>query len=73
MKAKHNYKKARCEYNGVYIKDQDGTEYAADALTIGKLYKVVPPESNDPEDDLRVIDDSGEDYLYPAKFFVLID
>jgi hypothetical protein len=25
------------------------------------------------EGDLRVIDKSGEDYLYPSTFFVLID
>ena len=42
--------------------------YAA-SLEIRKLYPVV----NDPEaavDDLiRVIDESGEDYLYPARLF----
>lgn len=23
--------------------------------------------------DLRIVDESGEDYLYPAEYFVLID
>jgi len=34
-----------------------------------KLYRVVAAEPGDPEDHLRVIDESGEDYLYPAKLF----
>jgi len=42
--------------------------YAA-SLEVRKLYPVV----NDPEaatnDLIRVIDESGEDYLYPARLF----
>lgn len=34
-----------------------------------KLYKVVPDESLEP-DDLRVIDETGEDYIYPASYFL---
>jgi hypothetical protein len=30
---------------------------------------VAPPEANDGPDELRVIDESGEDYLYPASYF----
>lgn len=37
-------------------------------LIIGKIYKVAPPQENDGE-MLRVIDGSGEDYLYPASYF----
>ena len=38
-----------------------------------KIYVVVPDEDAAREGYLRVIDDSGEDYLYPACYFVLID
>lgn len=38
-----------------------------------KIYLVVPDEDAAREGYLRVIDDSGEDYLYPASYFVLID
>ncbi|HEV7646442.1 MAG TPA: hypothetical protein VGO50_21085 [Pyrinomonadaceae bacterium] len=38
-----------------------------------KLYPVLEPLENDPQDYLRVIDESGEDYLYPAKYFQLVD
>ncbi len=38
-------------------------------LEIGQVYKLAPPAPNDQPDDLRVIDDTGEDYLYPAAYF----
>ncbi len=47
-------------------------EYEAD-LVIGKVYRTAKPEQNDRPVDLRVIDESGEDYLYPAKWFVPVD
>ncbi len=33
------------------------------------IYKVVPDENLEP-DDLRVVDETGEDYIYPASYFV---
>ncbi|MFQ6025891.1 MAG: hypothetical protein ACE5Q6_00075 [Dehalococcoidia bacterium] len=38
-----------------------------------KVYRVLPDAQAATEDHLRVIDESGEDYLYPANYFVLID
>ena len=37
-------------------------------LVIGQVYKLAP---NQPEhaDMIRVVDDSGESYLYPAQYF----
>ena len=40
-------------------------EYEAD-LMVGKLYRVVKPQRNDRSSDIRVVDESGEDYLYPG-------
>lgn len=37
-------------------------------LELGKAYIVVPDDSLEPE-DIRVIDESGEDYIYPASYF----
>jgi hypothetical protein len=34
-----------------------------------KLYELAPAEANDPTGWLRVVDESGEDYLYPTKLF----
>ncbi len=42
-------------------------------LEVGKLYLVLPPEPGDRGEDLRVVDESGQDYLYPASWFVPVD
>jgi hypothetical protein len=36
------------------------------------LYRLIPDADARKDGLLRVIDDSGEDYLYPAEFFVPI-
>lgn len=43
-----------------------------DDLSAGMLYRVLPDEAAACEGLLRVIDDSGEDYLYPASRFVVV-
>lgn len=45
----------------------------ADLLTPRMVYQVLPDESAAKSDYIRVIDNEGEDYLYPAKYFVLVD
>ena len=37
-----------------------------------KIYQVLPDRDAAEHGQVRIIDESGEDYLYPAKFFVLI-
>ena len=37
-----------------------------------KIYRVIPDEESEREGYLRVIDESGEDYLYPQSYFVLV-
>lgn len=46
----------------------DNEGYAS-SLELHKVYGVIPPIHNDPPDYLRIIDESGEDYLYPATWF----
>ncbi len=43
-----------------------------DDLQIGKLYRVLPDAEAEAEGHLRIIDESGEDYLYPIKRFIEI-
>jgi hypothetical protein len=50
--------------------DNDG--YPA-SLELHKIYRVLPDEGAVPDGDLRVIDESGEDYLYPSERFVLVE
>ena len=44
-------------------------EYPA-ALELGKIYRVLADEQASKRHQLRVIDESGEDYLYPEEYFV---
>lgn len=37
-----------------------------------KIYQVLPDESAKKEGYLRIIDESGEDYLYPESYFILV-
>ncbi len=41
-------------------------------LSNGMLYRVLTDEKASLEKLLRVVDDSGEDYLYPASRFVVV-
>ncbi|PYS93534.1 MAG: hypothetical protein DMF64_04855 [Acidobacteria bacterium] len=50
----------------------NNTDYAA-SLELHKIYRVLPDEDAALEGDIRVIDESGEDYLYPAEWFVPIE
>lgn len=43
------------------------------SLELHKVYRVLTDEDAEADGDLRVIDESGEDYLYPAERFVLVD
>ena len=45
----------------------------AASLEVRKVYRVRPDPSANAHGLIRVIDESGEDYLYPEKLFVLID
>ena len=44
-----------------------------DDLEVWKLYRVLPDAKAAQVDCLRVIDESGEDYLYPEDRFVTVD
>lgn len=46
-------------------------DFSADDLTIGRLYEVIT--SADRHGMVRVVDDSGEDYLYPADLFESVE
>lgn len=43
------------------------------SLELHKIYRVLPDEDAAREGDLRVVDESGEDYLYPAEWFAAVD
>jgi hypothetical protein len=49
----------------------DNTDYEASLIT-RKVYEVIPDEQAEKDDLIRVIDESGEDYLYHNSLFVFI-
>jgi len=48
------------------------SEYPA-SLELHKIYRVLPDDDAASDGDLRIIDESGEDYLYPTDYFLLVD
>lgn len=50
----------------------DNRGYPA-SLELHKIYRVLPDEDAEAEGDIRVVDESGEDYLYSANRFVEIE
>lgn len=59
--AKENYRFALC------VENKDCKD-----LEKRKIYQVIPDEDAAKEGYLRVIDESGEDYLYPQSYFILV-
>ncbi len=43
------------------------------SLELRKIYQVIPDARASEHRLIRVIDESGEDYLYPADYFVAIE
>ena len=42
------------------------------SLDLHKIYRAVIDKEAVEEGDIRIIDESGEDYLYPSSYFVPI-
>ena len=45
----------------------------SDLLTPRMIYQVVPDENAEKSNYVRIIDNEGEDYLYPAAYFLFVD
>jgi hypothetical protein len=50
----------------------DNTDYEA-SLIPRKVYEIIPDERAAKDDLLRIVDESGEDYLYHVSHFVLVE
>ncbi len=53
----------------ICIKNED---YPA-SLEVRKIYEVIPDPKAAKHGLVRIIDESGEDYLYPADYFIPIE
>ena len=43
------------------------------SLELHKIYRVLPDEDAANDGDIRIVDESGEDYLYRGENFIMID
>jgi hypothetical protein len=50
----------------------DNTEYQA-SLILGKVYRIIPDAKAATDDLIRIVDESGEDYLYHKSYFVFVE
>ena len=60
---------ARVKRFAVCVKNQG---YEA-SLELRKIYEVVPDDEAETYRQVRIVDESGEDYLYPANYFAPIE
>ena len=60
------------EENFRYAVCINNADYPA-SLELHKIYRVLSDEDAELDGDLRVVDESGEDYLYSAERFVVVD
>ena len=57
--------------NMTYVVCIDNADYPA-SLEKHKIYRMIDDDAAADAGDIRIIDESGDDYLYPAKRFVAI-
>ena len=50
----------------------DNTDYEA-SLIRGKVYRILPDPRAARDDLVRIVDESGEDYMYHKSYFVFVD
>lgn len=55
-----------------YVICVNNQDYQA-SLEVRKIYQVVPDADAFKHQMIRVIDESGEYYLYPSSYFIFID
>lgn len=50
----------------------DNADYRA-SLIPGKVYRILPDPAAAKDDFIRIVDESGEDYLYHKDYFLFVD
>ena len=61
-----NSRKNKRKY-ALCVENKDCTD-----LETRKIYQVLPDGEAEKEGYLRVVDESGEDFLYPQSYFILV-
>lgn len=55
-----------------YVLCVENSGYPA-SLELRKVYRRLPDRAAESDGFVRVVDESGEDYLFPARFFAAIE
>ena len=55
-----------------YVLCVDNSDYSV-SLTVRKIYRVIPDEMGEAVGMIRVIDETGEDYLFETDRFVPVE
>lgn len=50
----------------------NNADYKA-SLILKKIYEIIPDESASQDDFVRIVDESGEDYLYHKAHFIVVE
>lgn len=58
--------------NYTYVICIGNKEYST-SLELMKIYEVIEDEEARTQGLIRIVDESGEDYLYPQSYFIQID
>ncbi len=58
--------------NHYFVVCVNNDDYAV-SLELRKLYEILPDEDAAKQGLVRIIDESGEDYLYPESFFAPVE
>lgn len=58
--------------NHSFVVCVNNDDYAA-SLEVRKLYEILPDEDAAKHGQVRIIDESGDDYLYPESFFTPVE
>lgn len=57
--------------NSCFVVCVDNGDYPA-SLEVRKIYHTIEDKEAESHNFLRVVDESGEDYLYPAHYFMAL-
>lgn len=61
----------RASHSSHFVVCVQNADYSA-SLELHKIYRAIPDADAAVDGDIRVVDESGEDYLYPESYFIPI-
>ena len=72
LKSNAIWNKTMSEHKKYFAICVDNSDYEA-SLILRKIYEIIPDELGAKDDLLRIVDESGEDYLYHKSHFIVVE